>query len=180
MVELIAKSAADGLLPVSHGGMTLREIEPLAISAVMPFADRVESVERALGVAFPGPGGVTGTDDLRLVWTGVGQALALGRAIGEVEGAAVVAQDGAWACLALEGAAAADVLARLVPVDLRASVFAPRNVVRTLLGHMQVILIREDAQSFTILVFRSMTATALHEIGVAMKSVAASGGPRLF
>ena len=70
--------------------------------------------------------------------------------------------------LSLTGAGAEDVLARLVPVDLRGMGAAARSS----LGHMGVILMRHK-DGFELMVFRSMARTAWHEIEAAMKMQAA-------
>ena len=62
-------------------------------------------------------------------------------------------------------------LARLVPVDLAG--LARGQVARSLLGHMMALLRRTGAQELEVWVFRSMAATAVHEIGTAMRSLAA-------
>ena len=64
-------------------------------------------------------------------------------------------------------------LARLVPLDLRPASFADGAAARSLLGHMSLAIRRTGAAGFELLVFRSMAATAVHEIGAAMTSVAA-------
>lgn len=179
VVELIEKAPCDGVLPVVIGDMVLREYRPAAITAITPFAGQEPAVQDNLGVSFPAPGQVTGSKHLRLVWTGPGQAMAIGHPVSACPGAAVVDQSAGWACLVLEGVGAVDVLARLVPVDLRERILPVGRVVRTLLGHMHVVLIRHDVRMFEMLVFRSMAATAVREIEVAMKSVAGLGTPRL-
>ncbi len=73
----------------------------------------------------------------------------------------------------LTGPGHVDALARLVPIDLRARVFAPGHVARTGLGHMMAVLRRLSADTVEVMVFRSMAATAVHEITVAMQSVTA-------
>ncbi len=72
----------------------------------------------------------------------------------------------------LAGPGTEAVLARLVPVDLRSSVFAEGQVARTGLNHMMAILLRTGDQSFDIMVFRSMAVSAVHELGQVMEAVA--------
>lgn len=176
MVNLVAKSAADGLLPVTHGSVTLSEAGMARITSVAPFRGRSGAVSDALkaavGAAFPAPNRVTGTAGARIVWTGPGQAMVLGPEVA-VEGAALTDQSDAWAWLVLEGAGARDVLARLTPVDLRDGVFKRGHAARTLLFHMTCTLMRTGAERWEILVFRSMARTAVHDLGEAMRSVAA-------
>lgn len=176
MARLVATSPAAGLLPVTAGAVTLSEEVPEAITSVAPYRGKAKAVSEALkadfGAGFPAPNRTTGRSGARIVWNGPGQAMALGPRVSP-EDAAVTDQSDAWACLVLEGTHAAAVLARLVPVDLREAAFKRGHAARTLLGHMTCTLMRTGALRYEILVFRSMAATAVHELAVAMRSVAA-------
>lgn len=175
MARLIAISPCGGLLPQTAGGVTLSEVCPEAITAVAPFDGQDAAVSRALqeavGAAFPAPGRWTGGDG-RIVWTGPDQAMVLGPRVAP-EGAAVTDQSDAWAVMRLEGAGCEDVLARLVPIDVRLARFPPGHAARTLLHHMTCTLLRVGEDAFEIMVFRSMAATAVHDLVTAMRSVAA-------
>ena len=179
MANLIAKSPADGLLPLEIGGLMLSEDSPAAITAVMPFAGQVKPLSAALkaahGMAFPGPNRVTGSGEVKAYWSGMDQAFLIGTAPDRslAPHAALVDQTDAWAVLNIQGAEVEAVLARLTPLDLNPSVFKRGHAARSLLGHMSALIARSGAQSFTILVFRSMAATAVHELALAMKAVAA-------
>jgi sarcosine oxidase subunit gamma len=87
--------------------------------------------------------------------------------------AAVVDQSDAWTIVRLEGAAAEDVLARLVPVNLSRSAFKRGHTVRSSLYHMMASITRIGNNTFQIIVFRSMAETLVHDLSVAMKSVLA-------
>ncbi len=177
MARLVARSASEGLLPVAAGRMTLSEVLPAAITSVAPFAGEEGAVSAALmdatGAGFPDPNRWTG-GAARIVWTGPGQAMVLGPRVAP-GGAAVTDQSDAWAILRLEGAGAEAVLARLVPVDVRRAQFPPGHAARTMLHHMTCTLMRVGDAAFEIMVFRSMAATAVHHLEIAMKSVAAQG-----
>ncbi len=176
MARLVARSACEGLLPLAVEGCAMTEVVHAAITSVMPFAGQQAAVSKALaaavGLDFPAPNTSAEHDGIRIVWTGRGQAMVLGGTVAP-EGAATTDQTDAWAAIALEGPLARAVLARLVPVDLRRASFPDHAGARTLLGHMTCTLICTGPDSFEILVFRSMAATAVHELHVAMKSVAA-------
>ena len=176
MVELIAKSACKGL-PLQVGALELSEDAPAAITSVMPFAGQEvavsEALKSAIGATFPAAGRSTGRAGARVVWSGAGQALILGAPMVALKGAAITDQSDGWACLALRGPGARDVLARLVPIDLRETVFKRGHAARTLLGHMPCLLLHSAADRYDMLVSRSMARTAIHELEVAMKSVAA-------
>lgn len=177
MARLVATSPCAGLLPIGAGTVTLSEVLPAAITSVAPFAGQEAAVSRALeraaGAVFPAPGRWTGAET-RVVWTGPGQAMVLGPRVAP-EGAAVTDQSDAWAVMRLEGQGAEAVLARLVPVDVRRAHFPPGHAARTMLHHMTCTLMRTGEDAFEIMVFRSMAATAVHHLEVAMKSIAAQG-----
>ena len=78
--------------------------------------------------------------------------------------------------MSLSGAAAADVLARLVPLDLRLAACPVGTALRTQVNHMNAVILRTGDYGFEILVFRSMARTAWHELEAAMGMVAARGG----
>jgi sarcosine oxidase subunit gamma len=172
--ELIAKTPCAGLpLPVTRGGATLSEWVPGRMTAVMPHdGQATDKALKSLNLAFPAPNTMAGNGP-RIVWTGRGQAFLIGAEPPQgLDGAAaLVDQSDGWAGLRLEGPAAADVLARLVPLDLRA--MAVGTAARSLLAHMALVLMRPEAEVFEMLVFRSMARTAVHEIDTAMRQLAA-------
>lgn len=176
MVELIAKSACAGHLPVTIGSLTLSEETPNPVTSIAPFKGQAEAVserlESALGVKFPAPNRSTSKSGVRLVWSGQGRALLMGAAAPDLAGlAAMTDQSDANAIVTLSGDGAEDVLARLVPVDLRAAHFKRGHTARTLLGHMSASITRTGADSFEIMVFRAMAGTLVHELTEAMESL---------
>lgn len=78
----------------------------------------------------------------------------------------------------LKGAGAVDVLARLVPVDLREDRFKRGHTLRTQLYHMSASITKTGADTFVILVFRSMASTLVHDMKTAMEAVAARADVR--
>ncbi len=180
MVDLIAKTACEGLLPLTVGGNTLEEVEPGHITSLSPFGEATAMsnvLETAHGMRVPKPNRSTGKGGARCVWFGQGEAVLIGPApdasLGK-HGAVVDISDG-WACVELSGAAAVDVLARLVPVDLRGSVFKRGHTVRTQVLHMTASITRVGADRFQIMVFRSMAVTLVHDLQEAMAAVASRG-----
>lgn len=181
MVDLIAKSPAAGLLPFVAGGVTLAEIVPDFITSIMPHRDARAAVSAALkaahGMALPGDGRTSGRAALRAVWTGRGQYFLIGEAAADASLAAVASlsdQRDGWALLTLEGDAAADVLARICPLDLRAGSFRRGDTARTEVAHMMAVVTR-STRGFEIMVMRSFTRTAVAQITGAMRSLAAQG-----
>ena len=166
MPELIAKTALSGQAAVNLAETTLAEVELGPITSIACFPGQRTKVAKALG-PFPEPD--SHADGL--CWTGPDQAFLIGRPAPDLTGiAAVTDQSGGWAAMRLTGPAAAEALARLVPLDLRR--FGPGQAARTPIGHMQMVLMGQD-EGFLILVFRSMARTAWHEIETALKMVAA-------
>ena len=176
MPDLIAKPAL-GHAAVSHGGCRLAEGDWVAITSVAPYPGQTEAVSRALGMAFPLPNTVTEAEGARLVWVGREMAFLIGAPVPEGLAAAVTDQSDAWVTLELSGAAAVDVLARLVPLDLRRA--ERGQVFRTGLNHLPLILMVEGAGAFRLMTYRSMARTAWSEIEEAMEKVAARADLRL-
>ena len=181
MVELIARSPCAGLLPLQIGSVTLEEVEPGVLTSVSPFKGREkaasDAMRKAHGMAFPAPNRATGDAQARAIWFGHGQAMLAAPAPDPAlaEHAALTDQSDAWAAVRLHGAGAEDVLARLVPVDLRAGSFPECHTARSLLFHMTASITRIEDGAFLILVFRSMAATLVHDLQTAMEAVAARG-----
>jgi heterotetrameric sarcosine oxidase gamma subunit len=175
VASLVARSPAEGLLPVTVGSVALSEAPLGPITGIAPFKGRAAEVsaalEAALGVGLPAPNRFRAGEGVTIVSTGPDQALVIGAGIAP-GGAAVTDQSDAWAHLVLEGAGARDVLARLTPVDLRESRFAVGHAAQTLLFHMTATLMRIGPARWEILVFRSMARTAVHDLTEAMRSVA--------
>ena len=96
-----------------------------------------------------------------------------------LEGAAVTDQTDGWTVLGLSGTGAVDVLARLVPMDLRLAAFPVGRAVRTQLNHMNVVILRVSDYAFEIMAFRSMARTAWHEVETTMHMVAARAGTKI-
>lgn len=178
MDSLKAKSPCDGLLPLHIGAMTLEECDMGQISSIAPFkATKAAGLTKALGMAFPDPLKTTSDGEVRCVWVGQGEALLMGRAPDRplFALAAVVDQSDAWATVTLKGPQGADVLARLVPVDMRETAFSVGATVRTQLGHLNVSITRLEPEVILIAVFRSMAGTLVHDLTLALEAVAARG-----
>lgn len=172
MADLIAKTPLWGQAPLALSGMVLAEADLGPLTSVAPFAGQEKALAAALkplGLAFPAPNKVSSKGAARLVWTGRDQAFLMGVAPGDWPAALTDQSDG-WAALELTGAGAVDVLARLVPLDLRS--MAVGDCARSSLGHMSMVLIRVE-NGFELMVFRSMARTAWHELEAAMKMGAA-------
>lgn len=180
MAELKETSAFGHLLPLEIGGAQLAESPLRRITTLMPFDTGVKSAEalqEAHGMAWPKPNRSSGKDGARCIWFGRNEVLLIGSVpdAGLNTHCAVVDVSDGWAAATLSGAAAEDVLARLVPVDVRAAHFKRGHTMRTQLGHMATSITRVGADRFLILVFRSMAGTMAHELKQAMAAVASRG-----
>lgn len=145
----------------------LEEPEGLAIVAVAASATArqalAQAIEDSLGAALPGPGSSTLSADgrYRLAWTAPDQTFILfdhgvpdaGSVVETLVGGAgyVTDQTDGWAALRLSGPRSRDVLARLCMLDLHPDVFAPGASARTMMEHLGVIVIREDADTYLLL-----------------------------
>lgn len=180
MIELVAMTPCEDLLPRTIGTVTLSEVVHGAITSLAPFSGQQGAVSDALkaqiGAALPKPGRSTGKAGARVVWSGLDQALVLGPRLAFIPGAAMTDQSDAWACVELEGEGAQDVLARVTPLDLRASVFKQGHVARTELAHMSAVLMRTGEYRYGIMAFRSMARTLVHDLSEAMTSLDARAG----
>lgn len=179
MGELKALSPASGLLPKTIGQLQLRELDPGPMSVLSPFKGQVQALSAAMtaahGLGFPPPNTTARTDTAMVIWFGRDQALLTGEAPAETLStlAAVTDQSDAWTVVELDGPDSDQVLARLVPVDLRLKAFPVAATVRSDLMHMQASITRTSETAFRILVFRSMAATLVHDLQTAMEGVAA-------
>lgn len=171
MADLITTPAFAGLhLPLTLGTCRLSAIAPGPITSIAPYPGQAAAVAAHLG-GFPAPGQVIQTQAGRLAWAGRETGFLFGAAPDLAGLAAVTDQSDGWAGLRLEGADAAQVLARLVPVDL--APLAPPAALRSLLNHLPLLLIHPAPETWDIYSFRSMAGTMLHELEGAMRSVAA-------
>ncbi len=178
MARLIAKSPLDGVPAVETEGAILAEAELGRLTSVAAFRGRERAAAAALktiGLGLPGPNRTLAADGARILWTGRAQALLIGAAPPDALAgiAALTDQSDALAALVLDSPLAEAALARLVPLDLRGAAFAKGRTARTMLYHMTCSITRLGAQRFEILVMRSMGRTAVHDLAVAMRSVAA-------
>lgn len=171
MADLTAKTPCAGLLPLDMAGISLQEVTPAALTSVAPFHGQAKAVSAALKKAVGAGLPATGRREGAVTWFGDGLYLVTGQV--SLDGAAITDQSDAWAVVEIAGPGVEDVLARLIPIDLRASDFAEGAVARTMLAHLSVAIIRSGPRAFEIMVMRSMAATLVHDLKTAMQGVAA-------
>ncbi|MEM7599026.1 MAG: sarcosine oxidase subunit gamma [Pseudomonadota bacterium] len=179
MVDLTAQSPLAGMGTIEIGGVALKEVDLGPLTSVAPFNGQDAALSKALksahDVAWPAPNRTQGKDGARAIWFGHRMALLAGIDPDPklARFAALTDQSDAWAAVRLDGAGADHVLARLTPLDLRASVFKRGHTARTELQHMAASITRVASNGFLILVFRSMADTLCHDLTAAMRGVAA-------
>lgn len=162
-------------MPLHFGTIIAAAVPMQTMTSIAPFRDREADVsakiEAVTGTGLPPIGKVSKGQSFEIAWAGYGIYFAFGTKLDPLPGAAMTDQSDAWAGVDISGAQSADMLARLVPVDL------PRmpkdTAARTMLGHMNCLLIKDDDARFRIFVFRSMAGTAAHELEAAMRAIAA-------
>ncbi len=174
VADLVPRPPFAGLdLPLSLGGVTLAALPDGARAVIVPFCDRSEAAAEALGAPLPDPGRwAARANGGWIAWSGLGQWMLSGDAPDLSGSAAVCDQSDGWAGLALTGAGAVEVLARLVPIDLASA--APGAAARTQVGHVACLLRRVE-DGFEIHVMRSFARTAAEETAHALRAVAARG-----
>ncbi|MCB1397424.1 MAG: sarcosine oxidase subunit gamma [Rhodobacter sp.] len=158
------------------GRARLAALDPGRVTSVAPWPGRnVDAALAPLGLHFPPPGTVIAAQGARIAWAGRQLAFLIGAeppaALAGV--AALTDQSDGWVWVHLSGADASAVLARLTPLDLRPSAFAVGTVARTVINHMQALILRGAEDGFEIAVFASMAGTLHHELTEAMRLVAA-------
>lgn len=174
MVELLETPAVLGL-PVTHGTLTLSLDTARVLTSLQPFAGQHGQVSELMkahhGAALPCVGRMSGRAGNRVYWAGQGAYLLSGPADAALATcAAVVDQTDGWVCFTLSGARVEQALARLSPLDMRASVFKRGHVARTEVMHMMALIARTGEDSFEIFVMRSFARTASHDLIGAMKT----------
>ena len=179
MAEGMAAPRGAGLLPLTAGERTLSEGDAGRITALAAHRGRADALAEALqaahGMALPAPNRATGRAEARAVWFGLRHVVLIGPDpdASLSDHADVTDQSDAWAVVRLEGPGAEDVLARLVPVDMRQATFKRGHTVRTQIMHMSGSITRVGDAAFQIMAFRSMAETLVHDLQTAMEGVAA-------
>ena len=173
MANLIALTPAEGLLPLTIGDVTLTEVAPATLTSVAPFKGQKKAVSDALKAQVGAGLSAINRRSGAVTWFGHGVWLVSGAVA--LDGAAVTDQSDAWTVVEVKGPGAEDVLARLVPIDLRVSVFKKNHTAKTMLAHMSITITRTGPDAFEIIAMRSMAKTLVHDLEVAMRGVAARG-----
>ncbi len=181
MVSLVPKSPCADLLPLRVGDLEVTEVDTGVLTSIAAYKGQDAALSKALkaahGMAAPAPNRTTGKEGARALWFGNRMILLQGPAPEAKlsQHAALADQTDGWATVRIDGAGAALVLARLTPIDLREGQFKRGHTARTELKHMMASITRLGLQSYQIMVFRGFAETLVHDLRVAMQSVAARG-----
>ncbi len=171
MVDLILKPERTiKTLPVKIGSLSLNDVTPELITAVMLRKKGLKNCQKDLGT-WVEPGEVKDSRYGKLVWSGYKQAFLFGEC-NHIEGADCVDLSGGWVFFELEGSNRYEVMERLTPLNLRDSDHQAPRAYRSKLGHMMALIIVEEA-IIQIGVMSSFAVSAEYEIREAMKSVSA-------
>ena len=181
MAKLTLKTPMDSMAPMTIGTVTLSEIDLGPMTSISPYKGRGKALSAALkaahGMAMPAANRATGRAEARAIWFGREQCILVGKDAntGLAVHAALTDQSDGWTVVQLQGAEAANVLARLTPLDLRPAIFKRGHTARTDLMHMASSITRTSDTTFMIMYFRSMAGTLLHALQRAMEGVASRG-----
>lgn len=178
MAKLIAKTPCEGLLPKTIGAVELSEVVIDRAWSVAPFKGQEaavgEALTKALGVGYPAANRALSKGGARAIWAGAGRALVIGAEMPDLSGLAAVTEQGdGIAAVRIDGTGAEAVLARLVPLDLRAGSFKRGHTARSFVNHMTASITRLGPTSFEVMVMRSMARTLVHDLTEAATGVAA-------
>ncbi|WP_110549001.1 sarcosine oxidase subunit gamma [Yoonia vestfoldensis] len=178
MARLIALGAFGDLLPLQTGDVTCTEVMRETLFCVAPYRGQHKAVSAALkaqlGLSLPAAGRRKIAGDAICQW--IGHDAWVVSAPVMLDGLAAVSdQSDGYAALDVAGAGVEAVLARLIPLDLRSTTFKVNHTARSLLGHVPVSITRTGAQAFEVMVMRSMAASLVHDLQVAMSGLARRG-----
>ena len=161
-------AAADGLACWGAEGIALRELPYVAIVRVQALDDDgCAAAGTAIGVALPSPGTLVQGDGLSVAWVAQSEWLVFLAPSAEPALLAALAAAGVFATsigdartgISIEGARAAEVLARGTGIDLHTAVFPEGRVCNTRLAQLAVLLACPPAgKGFQVWVDRSAGA----------------------
>lgn len=156
---------------VAEGAVTVRDLGPTGMIGLR--GDLADGALRAVceevtGATFPEGRAITGGEHGRIGWMSPDEVLLvvapeavvdvlsrIGAALGGVHHLAVDVSD-ARAVIALEGAGARDVLAKVAPVDLHPESLGPGELRRTRVGQVAAAFWIEAEGAVTLVCFRSV------------------------
>ena len=178
MVDLYTTSAAATALPLKIGTVYVEEVEtPLFL--VAPFGKNLKQAAAVLvnqmGLEWPTAHVMKRTGVAYALWFDHAHIALMGvePSARLLRYAAVTDVSDGWFIVDISGPEVRDVLARVTPLDMRIKSFKTGMTQRSMLMHMQASISCLGKSHFRVMVFRSMALTVVHDLAVAMESVAA-------
>lgn len=158
-LNLSISDPLEGLsLPFEASGVRLMQAPLREMYSVAPL--------KGAKLKLPDVGMVSAKGDVKTLWFGQGVWLVIGAMADDIAGAAVTDQSDGWVGLEIRGAGAADVMARLCPLDLDAMEVG--QTARTELAHMMASVTVVEG-GYDILLMRSFARSGTSEILKAMR-----------
>jgi heterotetrameric sarcosine oxidase gamma subunit len=179
--SLQQNSPLDSVVSFEVEGLSVTPIAAQPLAFVMPFRGQEAAVSKALksgfGVGLSKQGYASPAKSTWVAWSGLDQWLMGGCDVSKLardlaSTAAVTDQTDGWIGIHLAGAKAEDVMARICPLDVRASVFAKDQAARTEVDHMMALVIRRH-DGFEIFFMRSFAGSAWEAVTGAARQVSA-------
>ena len=177
MVDLYSTPAAATALPLKIGTVSTVEVET-SLFLVAPFDKKSRQAAAVLYAEM----GLQWPETHKLERTGASYALWFDHAHIALMGihppakilqyAAVTDVSNGWCIVDISGSNVRDVLARVTPLDMRVKSFKTGMTQRSMLMHMQASISCFGKSKFRLMVFRSMALTLVHDLTMAMESVA--------
>ncbi len=178
MADLYPTPAAATALPLKIGTVSAVEVET-SLFLVAPFDKKSRQAAAVLyaemGLQWPethkmrraGASYALWFDHAHIALMGVEPSAKL------LQYAAVTDVSDGWCIVDISGPEVRDVLARVTPLDMRIKSFKTGMTQRSMLMRMQASISCLGKSHFRVMVFRSMALTVVHDLAVAMESVAA-------
>ena len=178
MVDLYATAAAATALPLKIGTVYVEEVET-SLFLVGPFDKKLKQAAAVLvtqmGLEWPTAHVMKRTGVAYALWFDHAHIALMGvePSAKLLQYAAVTDVSDGWCIVDISGPEVRDVLARVTPLDMRSKSFKTGMTQRSMLMHMQASISCLGKSHFRVMVFRSMALTVVHDLAVAMESVAA-------
>ena len=180
MVDLYATPAAAAALPLKIGTVSIVEVQA-SLFLIAPYKGKLKQAASILniqmGLLWPvahelilaggGGGYVFWFDHSHIALLGVEPSTKLPRY------AAVTDVSDAWCIVDISGVSVRDILARVTPLDMRPKSFKSGITQRSMIMQMHASITCLGQSRFRLMVFRSMARTLVHDLTIAMESVAA-------
>ncbi|WP_417513455.1 sarcosine oxidase subunit gamma [Minwuia sp.] len=167
------------------GGISITEPTGLSLVAIAPSQGEEAALAQCLGDGFgldwPETGQSTVDGDTRLLGMARDQAFMLFDHDGPDAVAAVRAklgqagwltdQSDGWAILRIAGARSRDALERICLLDLHPEVFTVGSATRTVMEHLSVIIVREEADTFLLMSPTSSAESFLDAVETSVRNI---------